>query len=73
MCRNNTSMLDLGNFSKNIAGLSASAVIFDISTDLLSGPGLFRSPTENGAILYLHLIIAMSGLIIRLTCSSLGP
>ena len=43
------------------AGLKKGDVILEISDDLLSGPGLFLSSTENGAILYLTLITPVLG------------
>ena len=61
------------NKKVNNAGLKASAVIFEISEDLLSGPGLFLSSTENGAILYLHLITPVFGSSNLLIYDSLGP
>ena len=55
------STIDLGKDSSIKAGLRASAAILEISLDLLSGPGLLRSSTENGAILYLTLITPVLG------------
>ncbi|BAA30662.1 111aa long hypothetical protein [Pyrococcus horikoshii OT3] len=40
---------------------------------LLSGPGFFLSSTLKGAILYLTLRIALSGLCKCFECNSLGP
>ena len=64
-----TSTIDLGKDSNIKAGLSASAAILEISVDLLSGPGLLRSSTENGAILYLTLITPVLGFNKRLIIS----
>ena len=41
----------LGNFSVSTALSKASAVTFEISMDLRSGPGLRLSDTEKGAML----------------------
>lgn len=52
---------------------SASAMILDISMDLLSGPGLFLSLTEKACMLYLHWMIALVGSCMCLGWHSLGP
>src|SRR3970282_468228 len=43
-----------GNCSTNTNPANPSEITFEISTDLRSGPGRFRSVTLNGAMLYRH-------------------
>ena len=52
---------------------SASEMIFEISMDLLSGPGLFLSLTEKACMLYLHCTMAFWGFCRCLGWHSLGP
>src|SRR5438445_2043064 len=50
-----------GNCSTNTTEANASEITFEISTDRRSGPGRFRSVTENGAMLYRHCTRAFAG------------
>src|SRR2546426_358243 len=50
-----------GNCSTNTTLANASEITLLISTDLRSGPGRFRSVTENGAMLYRHWTRAFAG------------
>src|SRR5436309_6775365 len=50
-----------GNCSTNTTLANASEITLLISTDLRSGPGRFRSVTENGAMLYRHCTRAFAG------------
>src|SRR3989304_4961625 len=50
-----------GNCSTNTTLANASEITFEISTDLRSGPGRFRSVTLNGAMLYRHCTRAFVG------------
>src|SRR2546425_2242340 len=50
-----------GNCSTNTTLANASEITLLISTDRRSGPGRFRSVTENGAMLYRHCTRAFAG------------
>src|SRR3989454_814500 len=50
-----------GNCSTNTTLANASEITLLISTDRRSGPGRFRSVTENGAMLYRHCTRALAG------------
>src|SRR2546428_8595839 len=61
-----------GNCSTNTTLANASEITFEISTDRRSGPGRFRSVTENGAMLYRHWTRAFAGSWRRRGCASRG-
>ena len=62
-----------GNCSLKTTELNASEMTFEISTDRRSGPGLFRSETLKGAMLYRHWTRARAGSWRCRGCASRGP
>ncbi len=56
-----TSMLARGNCSTKTTEVNASEMTLEISVERRSGPGRFRSPTENEAMLYRHRTKARAG------------